>query len=167
MATETSEVSSALVPGETLMDLDVPVEDPGHTLISAEQLCECSLSTCPDSGTKDSNVEDGVSHRRFSRLLSERISASRPLLARVQRHWTPAMASSSAAKAEDADGPHALHSKEQGTVLNQYVAIMRDMLHKDVTPPLNAARLPGRSCCWHYLRRPSYLWRCRFCLSIS
>ena len=98
MATET-EVSGALVPGEMLMDLDIPVEDPGQALISARPLGECSLSSYPDNGTENSDVEDRALCRCFSRLLSERMSAGGPLLARVQRHRMPAKASSSAANA--------------------------------------------------------------------
>ena len=44
--TET-EVSGALLPGKTLMALDVPVEDPGQALMSAGPLSECSLSSAP------------------------------------------------------------------------------------------------------------------------
>ena len=52
LATET-EVSGALGPGETLMDLDVPVEGLSQDLASVRPLGECSLSSCPDSGTDD------------------------------------------------------------------------------------------------------------------
>ena len=75
------------------MDLDVPEGDPGQTLMSAEPCSECSLSSYPDSGTEESDVEDGALCRRFSHLLSERMSTGGPMLARVQRHWIPAIAS--------------------------------------------------------------------------
>ena len=83
LATEASDISGALVPGEALMDLDIPEGDPDQGLVSGEPLGEHSLSSGPDSGTEDSNVEDGVSRRRFSYLLSERLSAGRPLLVQV------------------------------------------------------------------------------------
>ena len=124
LATET-EVSGALVTGEAPMDLDVPVRG----------LSQDSLSLCPDSGTEDSDVEDGASHRRFSHLLSETMSTGGPLLARVQRgqkHQTPAKACSSEV---EADGPGKSCTEEQGPVFKQNVAVMRDMLREDMAPP--------------------------------
>ena len=111
LATETSDVSGALVLGELLMDLDVPEGNPGQALMSAEALCEHSLSSCPDSGTEDSVIEDRASCRWFSCLLSKRLSAGGPLLARVQRHWLPATASSSAVNAGEANGPRTPKSR--------------------------------------------------------
>ena len=65
-----------------------------------------SESSCPDSGAEESDIEDGVSHRHFSDLSSERTSASRPLLVRVQKHWQLAMVSSSAVDAEATASAH-------------------------------------------------------------
>ena len=56
------------------MDLDIPEGDPDQALVLVEPLCECSLSSCLDSGTEDSNIKDRASHRQFSRLLREIIS---------------------------------------------------------------------------------------------
>ena len=61
------------------MDLDGPVPD----FMLAGAPSGCSLSSCPDSGTEDSDVEDGVSRRHFACLLGERMSTGGPLLARV------------------------------------------------------------------------------------
>ena len=63
------------------------------------------------------------------------MSAGRPLLARVQRHRTPAKASSLTVDVEEADGPLTPCTEEQGTVFKQNVAIMRDTLREDVAPP--------------------------------
>ena len=65
------------------MDLDVPEDDPGQALMSAEPLGECSLSLCPDNDTEDSDVQDGASCRHLSCLLSERMSAGGLLLPRL------------------------------------------------------------------------------------
>ena len=43
-------VSGALGPGETPMDLDIPLENLGQNLTSAGPPSGCSLSSCPDSG---------------------------------------------------------------------------------------------------------------------
>ena len=134
LATETK-VSDALVVGEMPMDLDVPVEDPCLALPSARPLGECSLSSCPDSGMEDFDIEDGAQCRRFSHLLSERMSAGRPLFAlRMQRHRTPAKASSFGIKLGGGRWPPC--AKEQGTVFKQnHVAITRDTLREDMAPP--------------------------------
>ena len=66
--TETT-IFSALGPDEMPMDLD----GPGRDLTSVEAPSGCSLSSCPHSSSNDSDVEDGASHRWFSRLLSERM----------------------------------------------------------------------------------------------
>ena len=87
---------------------------------------ELSLSSCPDSGMEHSDIEDRVSWRCFSRLLSKRMSAGGPLLARVQKHQQTTAASSLAAVMEEADGLRALRVKEQGKVFQQNVAVMRD-----------------------------------------
>ena len=63
------------------------------------------------------------------------MSAGRTLLARVQKHRTPVKASFAVVGVEEADGPHAPCTKEQGRVFKQNVAIMRDMLYEDVAPP--------------------------------
>ena len=98
------------------MDFDLPVEYVSQALTLARPLGECSLSSSPDSGTDDSNLEGIALRRRFSRLLSERMSAGGALLARVQRHRMPAKASSSAVDVKEANGPRAPWTKEQGTV---------------------------------------------------
>ena len=79
-------VSGALGSGGMPMDLDVPLESLGPDLTLAGPPGGCSLSSCPDSGTEDSDVVDGTSRRSFSRLLSEGMSTGGPLLARVQKH---------------------------------------------------------------------------------
>ena len=43
LAIETSDGSGALVPGEALMDLDVPEGDPGQALMLVELLSEHSV----------------------------------------------------------------------------------------------------------------------------
>ena len=86
---------------------------------------ELSLSSCPDSRMVESDVEDGASQIRFSRLLSERISASGPLLPRVQKHQQTATVGSSTAVVKEADGPCV---KEQGKIFQQNVAVMKDTL---------------------------------------
>ena len=68
------------------MDLDVPLEDLGQDLILAAAPSWCSLSSYPDSDTEDSDLKDGASGRRFSCLLSKRMSSGGLLLARVQKH---------------------------------------------------------------------------------
>ena len=94
-------------------------------------LGQCSLSSCPNSGTEDSDVEDGESRRSFSRLLCERMSSGGPLLARVQKHWTPAKVHSS----EEADGRCTTRVEAQGTSFKQNIAMMRDMLREDMAHP--------------------------------
>ena len=84
------------------------------------------------------DVKDGASRRRFSRLLSERMSVGGPLLARVQKHRTPAKSCSSEVGAEEADSPSTTRTKEQGAAFKQNVAVMRDTLREDVVPPLQA-----------------------------
>ena len=107
--------------------------------MSAEQLMGLSLSSCPDSGMEES---DGASQRRFSRLSSERSLAGRPLLAWVQKQQQPIAASSLATDAE-ANGPCVPCIKEQGTVFKQNMAVMKDMLHKEVLPFLRCAAPSG------------------------
>ena len=95
-----------------------------------------SLSSCPDSGTKDSNVEDGASRRRFSRLLGEGMLTGEHLLARVQKHRTLAKTRSLEVGAEEAEGPCTTLPEEQGTAFEQYVAVMRDALREYIAPLL-------------------------------
>ena len=95
----------------------------------------CSLSSCPDSGTEDSDVEDGASRRDFSHLLSERMSSGGPLRTRVQKHQTPAKVRSLEVEAEEADSPRTTCTKEQGTAFKPNMAVMRDVLHEDVALP--------------------------------
>ena len=95
---------------------------------------ELSLSSYPDSGTEDSDIEDEASWRRFSHLLTKRMSTGRPLLARVQKHQQTTMAGSLTTGVEEAEGPHTPRVKEQGKVFQQKVAIMRDTLRKEVVP---------------------------------
>ena len=144
------------------MDLDIPVADPNQDLALARPLGGGALSSFPDSGTEDSDAE--ASHRRFSHLLSEKMSAGGPLLARVQKHWMPAKARSSEVDAVEADGPHMSHTKEQGTAFKQNMAMMRDTLRQDVAPPFLNATSEQRHC-RRYLGQNSHMWRCRFCPS--
>ena len=124
-------VSGALGPDEMPMDLNGL--GPDFMLVGAPG--GCSLSSCPDSGTEDSDIEAGVSCRRFSRLLGDRMSTGGPLLARVQKHRTPAKTRSSEVGAEEAEGPCTTRPEEQGTSFEQNMAVMRDTIHEDIVPP--------------------------------
>ena len=64
------EASGVLVPDEAFADLDVPERSQIQASALAEQLVELSLSSCPDNGVEDSDIEKRMSQRRFSRLLS-------------------------------------------------------------------------------------------------
>ena len=128
-------VSGALGLDETPMDLDMPLGTAGQDLTLAGAPGGCFLSLCPDSGTEDSDVEDGASRRCFSCSLSERMSASGPLLARVQKHQMPAKTCSPEVGAVEADGPSATRTEEEGAAFKQNVAVMRDALREDVAPP--------------------------------
>ena len=117
------------------MDLDGP--GPDSTSVGASGWC--SLFSYPYNGSGDSDVEDRESRRRLSRLLSERMSTGGPLLARVQKHQTPAKTRSLEVDAEEADGPCTLPTEEQGHAFKQNMAVIRDMLQADVVPPSSQA----------------------------
>ena len=100
--------------------------------MSVVQLMELSLSSCPDSRTEDSDIEDGASQKHFSCSMNKIMLAGRPFLARVQKHQQMTMAGSSTAGLEEAEGPCALRVEEQGKVFQQNVAVMRDTLREEV-----------------------------------
>ena len=68
LATEASDATGAPVLDEAFMDLLTPEGDIDKASTLAEQLMEMALSSCPDSGAEDSDIEDGASQRRFSCL---------------------------------------------------------------------------------------------------
>ena len=65
---EASVASGAPAPDEVFLDIATPEGDQDQASMSAERLMEISLSYYPDIATDDSDIEDGVSQRRFSRL---------------------------------------------------------------------------------------------------
>ena len=77
---EASVVSSAPVPDEAFLDLAVLEGNQGQASLSAEQLMELSLSSCPNNGSEDSDEQEGTSHRCFSRLTSEKTLARNSLM---------------------------------------------------------------------------------------
>ena len=56
---EASVVSGAAVPDEAFSGLDLPLGNQDPASPSAEQLMELSLSSCPNSGSEESDGEEG------------------------------------------------------------------------------------------------------------
>ena len=117
---------------EAFSDLAAPEGCQGQASMLAEHLMELYLSSCPNSRTGESDVEDRASQRYFSPLLSERMSTGGSLLVQVQKHWQTAMVGSSTAVVEAAKGPHI---EEQGKVFQQNVIVIKDTLKGRAPPP--------------------------------
>ena len=96
--------------------------------MSAKQLMELYLSSCPDSGPEDSDIEDGAC---LSLVEGENVG------------WWAVVGAGAEAPADDngrffncrhGGGQRPPRVEEQGTVFKQNVAVMRDTFREEVGP---------------------------------
>ena len=132
---QATEASGAPVLDEVFSDVEVPEGSQDQAYASTEWLMELALSSCPYSGSEDSDLENEESHRRFSRLLSERMLSGGPLLSWVQKHGQTVTVISAAAIMEEGEGPHVPHIEEQGKEFRQNIAVVWDALREEVALP--------------------------------
>ena len=94
-----------------------------------------ALSSCPNSRSEDSDVENEASRRCFSRLLSERMSSGRQLCSWAQKHRQTATVHSLARLWRRVRGPHVPSIGKQGKECRQNITVMREILREKVVPP--------------------------------